>query len=693
MSNYTPAQIEKFLQEFFDVVGTRQYIGARYVPLFGRRGEDSIVWDNSKPYEPLTIVLYQNNTYTSRTYVPTGVEITNQAYWANTGNYNAQVEMYREEVSRFNSRISTNEQNISTIERITTSNTLEVDRVSEAIATETINREQADSDLENNFNFAISEAIGGLASSTPVFVNSVDDMTSTSTIYVLSTNSHIYAYISGAWTDTGVTYTNTSNVIYLKSRVTPANMAQILPDCNYADINTFYQLTGFSSATPPLNTPFGDKTIVGGFGALMTIAGTGDIAMQIWFSQYNVWTRQINKASHTQASVWHNILERVTEGDLNISSSTAVTANDTLALYPRSTIRFLSRANGASVPVDTPYALGAGYWQQKNGPVLILSQTTYGASYFIQLFIDNTHIWKREVANNGTPNSDWQVVAGDKNIYVSKTKNKALTFRSFTAACKYAYEHEWVENVIVLDGEYDLIAEIEDIYGSMDNFAASGGNNTGFIYKGLGLNHYNIIGVGNHTIKMHYAGANSWVLENVSLFTIQDSTYTQNNKHENYRIENLNLEGSRLRYLIHDDPTSNANIPFEQHHIIKGCTLKFNNTLNNVWNARQIIGGGLGTASIVEIVDNIFIQQSDTGSVVCSYHNNRGADAQSKIIVKGNYANRGTFRFSWFGDSPKISYVLCHDNSITVAPFTSAESESYETENVIMYAWNNEIRN
>jgi hypothetical protein len=95
---FTPEQISQILEEFFKVVGTRQYIGARYVPIFGRKGEESIEWDNSAPYEPLTIVLYQGNSYTSRQYVPAGVEITNQEFWAITGNYNAQIEAYRKEV-------------------------------------------------------------------------------------------------------------------------------------------------------------------------------------------------------------------------------------------------------------------------------------------------------------------------------------------------------------------------------------------------------------------------------------------------------------------------------------------------------------------------------------------------------------------------------------------------------------------
>ncbi len=98
-NTFTPEQIAQILEEFFETVGTRQYIGARYVPIFGRKGESSIEWDNTGTYEPLSIVLYQGNSFTSRQYVPVGVEITNQEFWAQTGNYNAQVEQYRRDVA------------------------------------------------------------------------------------------------------------------------------------------------------------------------------------------------------------------------------------------------------------------------------------------------------------------------------------------------------------------------------------------------------------------------------------------------------------------------------------------------------------------------------------------------------------------------------------------------------------------
>lgn len=80
----------------------RQYIGSRYVPLFANPAE----WDNTRTYEPLTIVLHKGNSYTSRQYVPTGIDINNNEYWALTGNYNAQVEAYRKEVTQLDTRIN-----------------------------------------------------------------------------------------------------------------------------------------------------------------------------------------------------------------------------------------------------------------------------------------------------------------------------------------------------------------------------------------------------------------------------------------------------------------------------------------------------------------------------------------------------------------------------------------------------------
>ena len=79
---------------------TRQYIGARYVPIID--GE----YNSEKVYEPLTIVTYNGSSYTSKKSVPSGTLPTNTEYWALTGNYSAQVEQYREEVENYSTQVS-----------------------------------------------------------------------------------------------------------------------------------------------------------------------------------------------------------------------------------------------------------------------------------------------------------------------------------------------------------------------------------------------------------------------------------------------------------------------------------------------------------------------------------------------------------------------------------------------------------
>lgn len=93
-----------------------QYVGARYVPIFA----DPLEWDDTKTYEPLTIVYNKGNAYTSKQYVPAGIEITNTRYWVLTGNYNAQIEQYRDEVRRYDARITANDTAIKAeVERAT----------------------------------------------------------------------------------------------------------------------------------------------------------------------------------------------------------------------------------------------------------------------------------------------------------------------------------------------------------------------------------------------------------------------------------------------------------------------------------------------------------------------------------------------------------------------------------------------
>lgn len=73
---------------------TRQYIGARYVPKFYENSDNTSEWRSGVEYEPLTIVTWNGNSYTSKKTVPSfvGEPNLNSNYWAATGLYNAQIQ-------------------------------------------------------------------------------------------------------------------------------------------------------------------------------------------------------------------------------------------------------------------------------------------------------------------------------------------------------------------------------------------------------------------------------------------------------------------------------------------------------------------------------------------------------------------------------------------------------------------------
>ena len=125
-------------------MSVREYVGARYVPIVV--GE----WDNSKTYEPLMVVIHEGNSYVSRQYVPTGIDIQNEQYWIESANYNAQVDTYRKEVQAFDGRIAANATAIDA-EKTRAEDAERVNAT--AIAKETADRVSADTQIQKSIGF------------------------------------------------------------------------------------------------------------------------------------------------------------------------------------------------------------------------------------------------------------------------------------------------------------------------------------------------------------------------------------------------------------------------------------------------------------------------------------------------------------------------------------------------------------
>ena len=85
-----------------------QYIGARYVPKFYENpdtGDNE--WKSGVAYEPLTVVTYGGNSYTSKIPVAgtVGNPAANPAFWAKTGDYNASITALQNEVAQLQSDV------------------------------------------------------------------------------------------------------------------------------------------------------------------------------------------------------------------------------------------------------------------------------------------------------------------------------------------------------------------------------------------------------------------------------------------------------------------------------------------------------------------------------------------------------------------------------------------------------------
>lgn len=99
----------------------RQYIGARYVPKFYENSQNTSEWQAGVIYEPLTIVTYNGNSYTSKKNVPANVgnPSANPSYWVATGNYNEQINELQNRVSLIDDEIIDINDSVTTLEERT----------------------------------------------------------------------------------------------------------------------------------------------------------------------------------------------------------------------------------------------------------------------------------------------------------------------------------------------------------------------------------------------------------------------------------------------------------------------------------------------------------------------------------------------------------------------------------------------
>lgn len=233
------------------------YIGARYVPIVAG------MWDKSLQYEPLTIVMYQGSSYTSKTYVPVNTDITNTDYWVRTANYDEQVEFYRSEVQQFKKDIDASEaEYIQTVQSAMNNFTDVITNQQQTYENNITNRqtnfENTITKQQNDYQTNTTNLVKAYQS--PIFVNATSDMTDTNKIYVLISNNHIYAYNGTEITDTGSIYGSEINAttIYPKL-ITNDNYSSVITSLDTLPVNKEYIL--FLTSKPD-DTSFPDSPLL-----------------------------------------------------------------------------------------------------------------------------------------------------------------------------------------------------------------------------------------------------------------------------------------------------------------------------------------------------------------------------------------------------------------------------------------------
>lgn len=96
----------------------RQYIGARYVPKFFDNPDGTNTWLEGVAYEPLTIVSYAGNAYTSKKPVPAtvGAPNVNTEYWVYTGTSSGAIGQLTQEVADLQSDVTELDGRIDNVE-------------------------------------------------------------------------------------------------------------------------------------------------------------------------------------------------------------------------------------------------------------------------------------------------------------------------------------------------------------------------------------------------------------------------------------------------------------------------------------------------------------------------------------------------------------------------------------------------
>ena len=269
----------------------------------------------------------------------------------------------------------------------------------------------------------------------------------------------------------------------------------------------------------------------------------------------------------------------------------------------------------------------------------------------------------------------------EKVIYCGSSRK----FKTLKSAIEYAVQFKG-STVCVDAEEFDLLQEFGNSY--FENLTTDSQLNGIALYNDITV-HF----ASGSKVKCNYEGNNLAVNTTFSIFN-SGGRSTNRSLHGGFTLINANLEAKNIRYCVHDEHGGDLEPYYSKYY---NCEMYMDNRQNANWQNTQCIGGGLALHGEI-VIENSFFRGEEINNnlTLVSYHNS-GIDAanpsKSNIAITGCYfeGSKATALFTSYGTYQTITKCLISNCSMGKAP--SCTTDSKFAENMMMYDWNNHIRN
>ena len=693
----------------------RQYVGARYVPKFA----NPVEWAADTSYEALTIVTFNNASYTSKVQVPptVGNPANNPKYWALTGNYNAQVEQYRQETETVSNNLTTE---ITNRKNADTTLQGQITTVSNNLTTEITNRETADATLQGNI---ISE-VATRASADSNLQSQINQ------IVAPSGEAPSAAEVQNARIGAnGVTYDTLGTAI----RTQVNNLKEEIGDLTKVADN-LVDVYGYTkhhvldnSGNLIYSSPWNTTEFIPVKTANVIAANDGAENLSIFFAKYDTdkkfigitypkyenYRKVLNVSDcayfkisfedrHTNFRLCYetDIAEITKQNKDNIGSVKEKIGADNLIL--QNMIDVCEVTDGFYLNNEGFLVSGEGWstvrYIPANSVIAFLNKIEAEAQLFICMYDENKKFISGSYSYPKASNYKYSI-DGSNAKYVSITIHTSIV--SSTTITRLADDNiistlnDHTDKIKELSnslGKFTIISTTEQLVNAMEKggnyYIAEGvydivsylGNDYFANYQpseiGCVMNDGVYIFAPNALVKANYEGTQVNAINGFAPI---------NTEGHNIKIVGLNVEASNIKYCLHDELGGDTK-PYIHEFI--NCKFVQNG-------CAQAFGGGLGKNGNILIDGCIFHATNSRSSrnSECSYHNDYRAGAKSTITIKNSVitSEGGTFRFGYYGDSTMITDVIVTNCKLGAEPFVMQENEKYSNVNMNLIAYNNVI--